>query len=69
MAINALRDVGYEIALGNLPPSLGPLIFVFTGNGNVSQGAQELFRNFPHEFVHQSTLPQIAEKGSMFKSY
>jgi alpha-aminoadipic semialdehyde synthase len=44
MAINALRDCGYEIALGVMPQSLGPLIFTFTGTGNVSAGAQELIR-------------------------
>ena len=32
-----IRDAGYEIALGMMPPSLGPLTFVFTGSGNVSQ--------------------------------
>lgn len=37
MAQNAIRDAGYEIALGLMPRSLGPLTFVFTGTGNVSQ--------------------------------
>ena len=37
MAKQAIRDAGYEIALGYLPKSLGPLTFVFTGAGNVSQ--------------------------------
>ncbi|CAD5225372.1 unnamed protein product [Bursaphelenchus xylophilus] len=69
MAINAIRDAGYEIALNRLPRSLGPLIFVFTGSGNVSQGAQELFRHLPHEFVDPSTLPQVAKKGQMNKVY
>ena len=32
-----IRDAGYEIALGMMPPSMGPLTFVFTGSGNVSQ--------------------------------
>ena len=32
-----IRDAGYEIALGMMPPSIGPLTFVFTGSGNVSQ--------------------------------
>ena len=36
-AVLALRDVGYEIALGHLPAELGPLTFVFSGTGNVSQ--------------------------------
>lgn len=37
MARQAIRDAGYEIALGLMPKSIGPLTFVFTGSGNVSQ--------------------------------
>jgi len=36
----AIREAGYEIALGMLPKSLGPLTFVFTGTGNVSTVSQ-----------------------------
>lgn len=35
-AIQAVRDCGYEISLGLMPKSIGPLTFVFTGTGNVS---------------------------------
>ncbi|VDO37093.1 unnamed protein product [Haemonchus placei] len=69
MAINALRDIGYEIALDKMPRSLGPLVFVFTGSGNVSQGAQELFQHLPHEFVDVATLPKVAQKGQLNKVY
>lgn len=69
MAVNAIRDIGYEIALNKMPRSLGPLIFVFTGSGNVSQGAQELFEHLPHEFVDVATLPKVAQKGSLNKVY
>lgn len=31
MARQAVRDTGYEIALGTMPKSIGPLTFVFTG--------------------------------------
>lgn len=31
MAKQALRDAGYEIALGMMPKSIGPITFVFTG--------------------------------------
>jgi len=31
MARQALRDAGYEIALGMMPKSIGPVTFVFTG--------------------------------------
>ncbi len=29
---------------GSMPESIGPMTFVFTGTGNVSQGAQEIFK-------------------------
>ena len=44
MARQAVRDAGYEMATGMMPKSIGPLTFVFTGTGNVSQGAQEIFQ-------------------------
>ena len=44
MARQAVRDAGFEIAIGMLPKSIGPLTFCFTGSGNVSQGAQEIFQ-------------------------
>ena len=34
MARQSIRDSGYDIALGLLPKSIGPLTFVFTGSGN-----------------------------------
>ena len=33
----AITSLGWEIQYGMLPESLGPLIFIFTGAGNVSQ--------------------------------
>ncbi|XP_057644213.1 alpha-aminoadipic semialdehyde synthase, mitochondrial isoform X2 [Chionomys nivalis] len=36
-AVQAVRDAGYEISLGLMPRSIGPLTFVFTGTGNVSK--------------------------------
>jgi alpha-aminoadipic semialdehyde synthase len=54
MARQAVRDAGYEISLGMLPKSIGPLTFVFTGSGNVSQGAQEIFQDLPYEYVPPS---------------
>jgi len=59
----AIRDAGYEIALGTMPKSLGPLTFVFTGSGNVSLGAQEIFANLPHEYVSVENLPKVSKHG------
>ncbi|CAG5121208.1 unnamed protein product [Candidula unifasciata] len=68
-ARQAVRDAGYEIALGRLPKSIGPLTFVFTGSGNVSQGAQEVFQELPHEYVEPEYLPKVMCQGSMKKVY
>jgi alpha-aminoadipic semialdehyde synthase len=66
MARQAIRGAGYEIALGLMPKSIGPLTFVFTGSGNVSQGAQEVFRELPFEYVHPSQLKKVAEHGGFY---
>nr|XP_018667627.1 alpha-aminoadipic semialdehyde synthase, mitochondrial [Ciona intestinalis] len=62
-AIQAVRDAGYEISLGRLPESIGPLTFVFTGTGNVSQGAQEVFKELPHVYVEPHELKNVAQHG------
>lgn len=36
-AIQAVRDCGYEISMGLMPKSIGPVTFCFTGTGNVSK--------------------------------
>ncbi|KAL6224334.1 hypothetical protein ACLB2K_003189 [Fragaria x ananassa] len=53
----AVISVGEEIATLGLPAGICPLIFVFTGSGNVSSGAQEIFKLLPHTFVEPSRLP------------
>lgn len=68
-ARQAVRDAGYEIALDRMPKSLGPLVFVFTGSGNVSQGAQQVFQEFPHEYIEPEHLPKVAENGATNKLY
>lgn len=65
MARQTVRDCGYEIALGLMPKSIGPLTFIFTGSGNVSQGAQEIFQDLPVEYVEPASLRKVAEHGSM----
>lgn len=42
-AVQAVRDAGYEISLGLMPKSIGPLTFVFTGTGNVSKVTSSMF--------------------------
>ncbi|XP_044742743.1 alpha-aminoadipic semialdehyde synthase, mitochondrial [Chrysoperla carnea] len=69
MARQAIRDAGYEIALGLMPKSIGPLTFIFTGSGNVSQGGQEVFQELPHEYVPPEMLRKVAEHGNTNKIY
>lgn len=47
-----------------MPKSIGPLTFIFTGSGNVSQGAQEVFQDLPIEYVTTDTLRKVSEHGS-----
>ncbi|KAL1219562.1 Alpha-aminoadipic semialdehyde synthase [Cardamine amara subsp. amara] len=59
----AVISVGEEIASQGLPLGICPLVFVFTGTGNVSLGAQEIFKLLPHTFVEPSKLPELFVKG------
>jgi len=68
-ARQGIRDAGYEIALDMMPKSIGPMTFVFTGAGNVSQGAQEIFQELPHEYVPPSMLQKVAQHGDTNKLY
>uniref|UniRef100_A0A7M4FXZ6 Alpha-aminoadipic semialdehyde synthase, mitochondrial n=1 Tax=Crocodylus porosus TaxID=8502 RepID=A0A7M4FXZ6_CROPO len=68
-AVQAVRDAGYEISLGLMPKSLGPLTFVFTGTGNVSKGAQEMFNALPCEFVEPHELKEVSKSGDLRKVY
>lgn len=55
----AVISVGEEISTQGLPMGVCPLVFVFTGSGNVSLGAQEIFKLLPHTFVDSSRLPEL----------
>ncbi|TSM52344.1 Alpha-aminoadipic semialdehyde synthase, mitochondrial [Bagarius yarrelli] len=68
-AIQAVRDCGYEISLGLMPKSIGPLTFVFTGTGNVSNGAQDIFNELPCEYVEPNELKQVCKSGDLTKVY
>ncbi|XP_072856648.2 alpha-aminoadipic semialdehyde synthase, mitochondrial [Pogona vitticeps] len=68
-AVQAVRDAGYEISLGLMPKSIGPITFVFTGTGNVSQGAQEMFCALPAEFVEPHELKEVSRTGDLRKVY
>lgn len=68
-AVQAVRDAGYEVSLGLMPKSIGPLTFVFTGTGNVSKGAQEIFNELPCEYVEPHELKEVSQAGDLRKVY
>ncbi|KAL6911598.1 hypothetical protein ACP4OV_000403 [Aristida adscensionis] len=63
----AVIAVGEEIATFGLPSGICPIVFVFTGVGNVSQGAQEIFKLLPHTFVDAGKLPGISVAMNLSK--
>lgn len=68
-AIQAVRDCGYEISVGLMPKSIGPVTFCFTGTGNVSKGAQDILNELPVEFVEPHELKDVSETGELNKVY
>ncbi|KAF8930031.1 Saccharopine dehydrogenase-domain-containing protein [Dissophora ornata] len=56
----ALQSLGNTISDEGTPKEFGPMTFAFTGSGNVSKGAQAVFKSLPHEFVDPKDLPKIA---------
>ncbi|KAI1311045.1 hypothetical protein EDD11_003552 [Mortierella claussenii] len=57
----ALQSLGNTISDEGTPKEFGPMTFAFTGSGNVSQGAQAVFKSLPHEYVDAKDLPKIAK--------
>ncbi|KAJ0069781.1 hypothetical protein NL108_014334, partial [Boleophthalmus pectinirostris] len=68
-AIQAVRDCGYEISMGLMPKSIGPVTFCFTGTGNVSKGAQDIINELPVEYVEPHELKDVSETGELTKVY
>ncbi|KAJ1920969.1 hypothetical protein H4219_001022 [Mycoemilia scoparia] len=54
-----LNTIGELIKEHGLPNDFGPFVFTFTGSGNVSQGAQSVFRELPHEYVTPDQLATL----------
>ncbi|CAG8612807.1 10909_t:CDS:10, partial [Funneliformis mosseae] len=57
-ANSSIKRVSESIVDEGLPKSFGPMTFVFTGTGNVSNGAQVIFKNLPHEYVKVKDLKE-----------
>jgi len=58
-ARNDLADIAAAIRKGELPAALTPLVCGFTGYGNVSLGAQEIFDLLPHETIAPEKLAAV----------
>ncbi|RCI02392.1 hypothetical protein CU098_010347 [Rhizopus stolonifer] len=55
----ALHRMGDAITEQGTPKDFGPLVYAFTGSGNVAQGAMEIFKQVPHEFVPPDDLAKL----------
>eukprot|EP00469_Lotharella_globosa_P003596 CAMPEP_0167809252 /NCGR_PEP_ID=MMETSP0111_2-20121227/23682_1 /TAXON_ID=91324 /ORGANISM="Lotharella globosa, Strain CCCM811" /LENGTH=1087 /DNA_ID=CAMNT_0007707599 /DNA_START=60 /DNA_END=3323 /DNA_ORIENTATION=+ len=62
-AKDAVKSMGEKIKHEGMPPELGPVVFVFTGRGNVSKGALEIFKLLPHRMVTPEELPALFAKN------
>ncbi|KAJ3085286.1 hypothetical protein HK102_000142 [Quaeritorhiza haematococci] len=52
---------GQVIMDDGLPRQVGPMTFVFVGDGNVSKGAQHVFKCLPYEWVKPDDLKTLVE--------
>lgn len=59
------RKLANRIKEEGLPESMKPLIVGFTGYGNVSQGAQEMFDILPHETISPENLGNASPKSNV----
>ncbi|EPZ32733.1 Alanine dehydrogenase/PNT, NAD(H)-binding domain-containing protein [Rozella allomycis CSF55] len=60
-AKKTISEIGDQIKKNAIPKALGPLIFVFTGSGNVSTGAKQIFELLPHQWIKPRELKQLVE--------
>ena len=51
-----LDRVAALIEEDGFPEGMDPVVVAFTGNGNVSRGAQEIFRRLPHQIMSPSII-------------
>src|SRR5215471_15651470 len=60
----ALKAAGERLAVDGLPDALTPFVVGFSGYGNVSRGAQEIFGLVPHETIHAAELGAFMKSGA-----
>lgn len=62
-AKRAVALAGEAIRKNGLPKAMCPFTAIFTGTGNVSQGALEIFKLLPHEIVDPSELQRLCKRA------
>jgi len=60
----ALQAAGQRIAVDGFPTSVAPLVVGFSGYGNVSKGAQEIFNLIPHDTIPATELSAFMKSGA-----
>lgn len=67
----AVTEMGEELAHYGLPDELVPMNFIFTSDGNVSQGAQEIFNLLPHKWVTPEEMVDLTKnkESKIFKCF
>lgn len=58
-AKRSITEMGNHIAQDGLPMNLEPLVFAFTGKGNVTEGALEIFKLLPHKMISLEEAKRI----------
>jgi alpha-aminoadipic semialdehyde synthase len=58
-ARRGVGEVGARLRTDGLPMGLEPLVFAFTGRGNVTKGALEIFTLLPHKFINLHEAKEI----------
>lgn len=61
----ALARVADAVRRGGLPAAVHPMLFGFTGSGNVSKGAQDIFDHLPYEEVLPEDLHALAANDDL----
>jgi alpha-aminoadipic semialdehyde synthase len=56
-----IKSLGDRIRTEGLPAGLGPIVFAFTGAGNVGKGARCMFELLPVTLVTAEELPSLAQ--------
>ncbi len=64
-----IEEIGHEIRENGLPREICPLVVGFTGYGNVSRGAQEIFDLLPHKVIPAAELGEMYEKLSADRNH